>query len=167
MNARISLLVISIMATGLVTGLLYGWVVSVIPGLRRVEGDTYISTMQNINREIINPWFVIPFMTVPLMLAAASFAELRAGNHRAGWYLAAAATTYVIGVLGVTMGGNIPLNDSLDAVDLGSLSGDAVERTRTEYETPWNRWHNLRTAASVIAFALATAAAMIGETDQG
>lgn len=166
MNTRITLLLISIVATGLVTGLLYGWVVSVIPGLRRVDSTTYVTTMQNINREIINPWFVIPFMTVPVLLGAAAIVELRAGNPRRGWYLTTAAATYVVGVLGVTIGGNVPLNDSLDAVALSSLSDDVVERTRTEYETPWNRWHNLRTAASVASFAIATAAAMIGQAGE-
>lgn len=167
MNARLALLLISIMASGLIAGLLYGWVVSVIPGLRKLDSNTYVTTMQNINREIINPWFVIPFMTVPLLLGATAVVEFRAGNDRRAWYIAAAAATYAFGVLGVTMGGNIPLNDSLDAVDLGSLSGDALDHTRNEYETPWNRWHNLRTAASVLAFALATTAAMINEAEEG
>lgn len=167
MNARLVLLLSAIVATGLVAGLLYGWVVSVIPGLRKVDNTTYVTTMQNINREIINPWFVIPFMTVPFLLGAAAIVEFRAGNSRRAWYIASAAVTYVVGVLGVTIGGNIPLNDSLDGVDLGSLSGDALERTRHDYETPWNRWHNLRTAAAVLAFAVGTAAATISEVEEG
>lgn len=166
MSARTALLVIAIVSSGLMAGLFYGWVVSVIPGLRKVDNTTYVSTMQSINREIVNPWFVIPFMTVPLLLGATAIVEFRAGNNRRAWYLASAAVTYVVGVLGVTVGGNIPLNDTLDAVDLGSLAGDALDRTRHDYETPWNRWHNLRTAASVLAFAIATVAATIGE-DEG
>lgn len=167
MSVRVILLFTGIVASGVMAGLLYGWVVSVMPGLRKVDSTTYVTTMQNINREIINPWFVIPFMTVPLLLGATAVLEFRAGNNRRAWCIAAAATTYVTGVLAVTMAGNVPLNNTLDTVDISSLAPDVLERTRSHYETPWNRWHNLRTAASVLAFAIATTATMIGEAEEG
>ncbi len=154
-----------IVTTGLMSGLLYGWSVSVIPGTTRVSAANYVDTMQHINRAIINPAFVIPFMGIPLVLGGAAWMQFRAGDHRKGWLLAGATATYVVGVLGVTIGGNVPLNDALDAFDLRGSSSDAVERRRTSYETPWNRWHSLRTAASVGAFVLAAAAALVTADD--
>ena len=64
-------------------------------------------------------------------------------------------------MLGVTIGRNVPLNDALDAFDLRGSTGDVTEQRRSSYETPWNRWHYLRTIASFGSFALAAAAALV------
>lgn len=150
-----------IVTTGLVSGLLYGWSVSVIPGTRRVPAEHYVDTMQHINRAIINPAFVVPFLGIPLVLGGAAAMQFRSGDHRRGWLLVGATATYVVGVLGVTIGRNVPLNDALDAFDLDGSTIDAIERRRTTYERPWNRWHYVRTLASVGSFALAAAAALV------
>jgi len=161
MDLKTLLLGGSIISTGLIAGLLYGWSVSVIPGTQRVAANNYVDTMQHINRAIINPAFIVPFMGIPVLLGGAAIMQFRVGDHRRGWLLAGAAGTYVVGVLGATIGRNVPLNDALDAFDLRGSSGDAIERRRTSYETPWNRWHQLRTVASVGAFALAATAALV------
>ncbi len=93
-----------IVSSGLMAGLLYGWAVSVIPGLRRIPDTAYITTMQNINRAIINPAFIVPFMGLPVALTAGAIARFRAGDTRRGWLMAGAAATYATGVLGVTIG---------------------------------------------------------------
>ena len=161
METKTALLGASIVAGGLMAGLLYAWTVSVLPGTRRVPDTTYITTMQSINRAIINPAFIIPFMGIPVLLIATAIMQFRAGDSRRGSLLVSAAATYVVGVLGVTIGGNIPLNDALDAFDLTGSSEQAIADRRHSYETPWNRWHYLRTAASVASFTLASAAALV------
>ncbi len=161
MNLETTLLGGGMVTTGLMSGLLYGWSVSVIPGTRRVSAGNYVDTMQHINRAIINPAFIVPFLGIPLVLGAAAVAQFRVGDHRRGWLLAGATATYAVGVLGVTIGRNVPLNDALDAFDLRGSPGESIERRRASYETPWNRWHHLRTAASVGSFALAAAAALV------
>lgn len=163
MDIKTALLASGILTTGLMSGLLYAWSVSVMPGTRRVPDTTYIETMQSINRAIINPAFILPYMGVPALLAGASILQFRAGDNRRGMLLAGAAATYVVGVLGVTIGGNVPLNDSLDAFQLADSNEQAIAERRRSYEKPWNRWHYLRTAASIGAFALASAAALVTE----
>ena len=157
MDLKTALLGGGIVTTGLMSGLLYGWAVSVIPGTKRVPAGNYVDTMQHINRAIVNPAFVIPFMGIPLVLGGAAVMQFRAGDHRRGWLLTGATVTYVVGVLGVTIGRNVPLNDALDAFDLRGSTSDAVERRRTTYERPWNRWHHVRTIAtflSAVCFAI-------------
>ena len=161
MDIKTTLLATSIIATGLMAGLLYAWTVSVIPGTRRVPDSTYIVTMQNINTAIINPAFIIPFLGIPLVVGGAAIAQFRAGDARRGWLLAAAAGTYVVGVLGVTMGGNVPLNDALGAFDLAGSDHQAIAERRQSYEASWNVWHYLRTAANIGSFTLASAAAIV------
>lgn len=158
-------LVTSILSAGLIGGLLFGWTVSVIPGLKGVGDRTYVSTMQSINVRIVNPAFIIPFMLTPVLLAGAAALEFRAGNPRRGWLLVAAATTYLLGVLAVTIGGNIPLNNALDSFDLDAATRSQTAERRSSYEGPWNRWHMVRTLASCVAFALATSSAIVSEVD--
>jgi uncharacterized membrane protein len=161
MDINTTLLSSSVVSSGLMAGLFYGWTVSVMPGLRRVPDEAYITTMQDINRAIINPAFIIPFMGIPVILGVASVAHFRSGDTRRGWLLAGAAGAYTAGVLGVTVGRNVPLNDALDAFDLRSATTGAITDRRRSYESPWNRWHYLRTAANVASFALASAAALV------
>ena len=118
MDIKNALLGSSIVTTGLMSGLWYAWAVSVIPGTRRIPDTTYITTMQNVNKAIINPAFIIPFMGIPVVLGGAALVQFRAGDSRRGWLLVAAAASYVVGVLGGTIAGNVPLNDALEAFDL-------------------------------------------------
>lgn len=151
-------------SSGLIAGLLYGWTVSVIPGLRRIPDVTYVTTMQSINRAIINPAFIVPFMGLPVGLTKDAISRFRDGDTRRGWLMSAAAATYAIGVLGVTLGRNVPLNNALEVFDLNSASETAIATRRNRYESSWNRWHYLRTVAGAASFALAAAAA-VGDTD--
>ncbi len=160
MTLRTAILFSSVLSAGLMAGLLYGWMVSVIPGTARISDRNYVSTMQSINRAIINPAFVVPFIIVPGVLGAAAFIHWRNGQARTATWLAAGAVTYLVGVLGVTFGGNVPLNNSLDAFDLAAASDAALAEQRRNYEGPWNRWHRIRTAASVLSLAFASIAAL-------
>lgn len=147
---------VAIIGTGLMAGMFFGWSVSVIPGTRLVDDDTYVATMRQINRAIINPGFVVPFFVTPIALLAAAIVQRRAGNDRAAVLLAAATGVYVVGLLGVTVAGNVPLNNALDAFDPTTASTDALRERRASYEGSWNRWHAIRSGAVVLAFALAT-----------
>ena len=163
MDTKQILLTTSIVATGLMAGLFYGWSVSIIPGTRRLSSPDYVGLMQHINREILTPRFLLPFVGIPLLLGAAAFMQFRAGDQRRGMILSASALTYLIGVFGVTAAGNVPLNDALDAFDLRTVTAEQIEQRRESYETPWNRWNTVRTAFNVAAFALATGAAVLTE----
>ena len=54
-------LIAALFLTGLSAGLFYAWEFSVIPGAKRVADQTYIETMQAVNRAIITPAFMLIF----------------------------------------------------------------------------------------------------------
>lgn len=154
-------LVAGLVSTALASGTFYGWRVSVIPGTRQVDDHTYIHTMQHINLRIINPGFLVPFLVTPLLLGVAAVLSYRSGNTGRSVTLGVAAVLYVAGVLGVTAGRNVPLNNSLAALDVDASSATELASARRAYEQPWNRWHAVRTAAGVVAFAIAAAAPLV------
>jgi uncharacterized membrane protein len=68
--------------------------------------------------------------------------------------LVAGAAVSVVGVHLPTVAVNIPLNNRLQAVDVGVLDGSAAERVRVGFESRWTRWNLARTVASVVAVLL-------------
>ncbi|MFK7774633.1 MAG: DUF1772 domain-containing protein [Saprospiraceae bacterium] len=139
-----------IILTGLSAGLFYAWTVSIIPGTRKVIDITYLESMQSINRAILNPAFYLIFMGSPLVLALSTFQYFKSGTIF--WILLTATLLYLIGTFGVTIFGNVPLNDALEALDIAALSDMEKSEFRKSYETKWNRLHWIRTAFAVLSF---------------
>ena len=139
----------AILLTGLSAGLFYAWEVSVIPGTKRVADASYIETMQHINRAIINPAFMLIFFGSLLVQALAVY---QYKGSEAFWFLLGGLAIYAIGTIGITSFGNVPLNNSLELLDLNSLSLEQLGKERKAYEGPWNRFHTIRTICSVLAF---------------
>ena len=52
---------VGIVGLTMITGLFWGWTFSVMPGLRSVDDRTYVTTMQSVNRAILNPMFLVVF----------------------------------------------------------------------------------------------------------
>lgn len=142
----------AVFLTGLSAGLFYAWAVSVIPGTKRVPDPVYLQTMQAINRAILNPAFFLVFFGSLLLLVVSAIQHVQ--NGLTFWVLLAAALTYLAGTFGVTALGNVPLNNSLDALELGELSMELLSRTRQQYEVRWNRLHTIRTVFAVLSFLL-------------
>jgi uncharacterized membrane protein len=137
---------------GLSAGLFYAWLVSVIPGTRKIADMTYLETMQSINREILNPAFYLIFMGSLIMMAISTIQQY--GSGISFWILVAATLVYLVGTFGITIIGNVPLNDTLEALNLSELSDVEIINFRKTYEKKWNRWHWFRTIFSVISFIL-------------
>ena len=143
----------AVVLTGLSAGLFYAWQVSVIPGTAKVGNNTYLETMQSINRAILNPAFFIVFFGSLITLSIASVYEFNTSKAVFGLFLGA-SITYLVGTFGVTALGNVPLNNQLDVLNLGELDSQKLDDFKTLYETKWNRLHLIRTVFSVLAFLL-------------
>lgn len=155
-----TVLIGSVILTGLSAGLFYAWQVSVIPGTKKVVDLTYLETMQSINRAILNPAFFLIFFGSLILLGMASITEFPSDKLVFGLILAA-AITYLIGTFGVTVMGNVPLNNQLDELNLTDLGTQKLNEFRLQYEPNWNRLHLIRTVFSVLSFMLAALALYI------
>lgn len=70
------------------------------------------------------------------------------------WFLLAATVIYLIGTFGVTVFGNIPLNNRLDRFNLESASEEETTLQRANFETRWNNLNTIRTVSSTLAVIL-------------
>ncbi|GJM31665.1 MAG: membrane protein [Saprospiraceae bacterium] len=143
--------------TGLSAGFFYAWSVSVIPGTQKVTDTTYLETMQSINRAILNPAFFLIFFGSIVFLAIGSISQFNASKITF-WLMLTSSIFYLLGTVGVTALGNVPLNDQLDVLDLGALTTNKIMEFRKFYETSWNRLHLIRTVFAVASFLLSVLA---------
>lgn len=153
MNATIenTVLVTGGVLTALHAGLLYDFSVDIVPALRSTRGTTHISMMQVINRKIENPMFFLSFFGPIVLLPWAAI--LHWGKPQFPWLLAASAIQ-ILGCEGVTVAGNIPLNNKLAKIDANKLSEPEADRLRKEFQgpgTPWMQFHAIRTLAAIAA----------------
>lgn len=139
-------------------GLFFSYSVSVNPGLNRLPDAQYLAAMQSINRAILNPVFLPVFVGTPLILGLSTI--LNFGTGERFWLLLAASLVFVFGTFAVTIGGNVPLNEALDAFSLADADAGAIQQMRARFENPWNRLHTFRMLCSVLASALSLAAAL-------
>lgn len=152
-------LFIAVALTGLSAGLFYAWMVSVIPGTRKVVDMTYLESMQSINKAILNPAFFLVFIGSPIVLGFSTIQQFHEGFLF--WLLLASTVIYVIGTFGVTALGNVPLNNTLEALNLAELSDSEMNEFRRSYEEKWNRLHMIRTIFAVISFVLSVLAVFV------
>lgn len=147
-------LLITAFTTALIAGLFYSYSCSVNPGLGKLPDAGYMAAMQSINREILNPLFFMSFMGTLILLPVSTWLQY-SNPVPARFYLMLAATIiYVLGTFGVTVMGNVPLNDALAGFNLESASPDLIHQQRELFEKPWNRLHSIRTIANAIALLL-------------
>ena len=158
MNIANVILVITNITTALIAGLYYSYSCSVNPGLAKLSNAAYIESMQQINIAIQNPVFFISFMGTLLLLPLSAYLSYNQADNTRFYFLLAAAIIYAVGSMGVTMMGNVPLNNALAAFQLKTASDTQMEIARRAFEGPWNKLHTIRTWATVISLALVVVA---------
>lgn len=140
-----------VLVMGLSAGLCFTWSNAITPGIGRLDDLGYLQSFQQMNRTIINPLFFAVFFG-PFFLNLVSIYLFKGHSSQLLWWLIAAGIIYFLGVLIVTIFGNVPLNEILDKTDLGMASLDELKQLREKFEFRWNRLHSIRTFTSIISF---------------
>jgi uncharacterized membrane protein len=146
--------IIAVTLVGLAAGLFYSYSCSVVNGLGKLDDKEYLLSFQSINREIINPVFMLSFMGSLIVLPIAAWMTYKNGAAPSFYFLLAAAIVYAVGVFGITMAGNVPLNNMVDKFDIGNASVEALRSMRDKFENKWNTLQHVRTLANITAFVL-------------
>ena len=132
-------------------GLFYAFSCSVNLGLARLSNVEYISAMQSTNRAIQNPIFFAAFFCAPILLPLSVLLHYGQPLTMRFWFLLAATIIYLIGTFGVTIFGNVPLNNVLDRFNLQSASEEETALQRANFEGRWNNLNTIRTVSSTLA----------------
>ncbi|MEI7030411.1 DUF1772 domain-containing protein [Streptomyces pratensis] len=155
MSAMTSLLLaLSVIVNGLYAGFLLTFLIAIMPGLAGLTDEQFTAAMRRFNEKVPGPLFLLLFLGVVALPAAAFLTALGEHDAVAG---AAMAAALVCGVIGhaITIVGNIPLNNALAASEGGDDSA-----ARAAFEPRWNTLHRVRTAFAITACGLLALAAL-------
>lgn len=142
-----------VLLNGLSAGLCFTWANTITPGIGRLDDMSYLKSFQQMNRAILNPMFMITFFG-PSLLGIISLIVSRGESRALIWVLIVAVAVYFFGVVLVTIFGNVPLNNTLDATELSSANRVDLKTLRDLFEVKWNRLHGIRTISAVVSFVL-------------
>lgn len=153
MTASHLTLFVATLFIGLTAGLCFTWGNAVTPGIGQLDDLSYLRAFQKMNRSIENPTFFAVFFGSFLVGIAAIFANKGVSPEHIR-LVTLAIGIYFLGVVLVTLFGNVPLNQLLDKTDLAHSSLEELQALRNRFENPWNRFHLIRILTAMISFAL-------------
>lgn len=153
----------SIFTIGLVAGIFFVFSIAINPAFRQLSDLQYIQAMKAINRVIEKPAFFFVFMGAPIFTSITGFMQQ---NKETSILLFISFFVYLIGVFGITVFINVPLNNTLGKFVISSASPSELSQARASYAEPWNFWHNMRTIAAVVAFIISIMAGLSMNTSQ-
>lgn len=142
-----------VLMTGLAAGLCFTWSNAIIPGIGKLDDLGYLMSFQQMNRAILNPLFFIVFFG-PSFLGLVNLYGLKNASSAIIWPFVLAIVIYFLGVVLVTIFGNVPLNNILETTDLNAASTEDLKTLRDNFEVKWNRLHLIRTLSAIVSFLL-------------
>lgn len=145
------ILIATTTAAALMAGLFYAYSCSVVIGLGKLNDIEYLKAMQSINKEILNPVFFTAFLGILPLLPLNTYLHSQQPNFL---LLVMAMIIYLVGVFGVTVAGNIPLNNGLENFNILSADNEAIQAQRALFENKWNKLNHIRTICSIITVVL-------------
>lgn len=112
----------------------------IMPGFAQIAPTSGRQAMQAINTRVLRSVFLVLLMGLGPVAAGLAIWGWLAG-HLA---IVLGGLIYCLGVVGVTMFGNVPMNERLDK------GADAAHYWST-YQRGWTRWNHVRTGSNVLA----------------
>jgi uncharacterized membrane protein len=110
-----------------------------------------IAAMNSINVTILNGVFLSVFMGTALISVLLIVGWFFSWSAPAPLFAVAASLVYLVGIIGVTMFFNVPMNEALAAVRPDSAEGASLWQ---DYLSRWTTWNHVRTFAGLGSLAL-------------
>jgi len=133
--------VANLIGAGATVGAMFAFSTFIMTALSRLDEPEGIRAMQQINKAVYTPWFMVPFFgTTLLSIGVIAFALMNTDQE---WWLPliSAGSLFVMGVFGVTALGNVPLNEKLAVIKPDDSDSIALWQ---RYLVDWTRWNHVR-----------------------
>jgi uncharacterized membrane protein len=147
---RTSTLMGATLTMGLVAGAFALYAHAIMPGLRKTDDRTFVAAFQQMDRAIINPWFMITAFGGAFVLTLVAGIASR-GTPALPW-IAAAFGLYLVAVV-ITIAVNVPLNDAIKAAGDPDRITDLAAVRANFHETRWAAFNLVRVVTTTSAFA--------------
>lgn len=154
MKTETIILATAILFTGLMAGVFFTWSNAVKPGIGKLSDLEYLRALQSMNRVILNNTFRIIFIGAILAVILVPIFYFNLYPKNIFWLFISAFIIYWVGAFGITIFGNIPLNEILNETILETLSLEQLKSLRTTIEVKWNNLNLIRAISSGLTFVL-------------
>jgi len=144
------------MLCSLVAGLLFGFAIVVMPGIAKLTDKEYLLTFKHMDGIIQNnqPVFILVWVGSILSIIITLILGIMNLSGTQIYLLVFASILYLFGVQLPTFRFNIPLNNSLQNLDIASLEESEATSSRLGFEIPWNRWNKIRTVNAILSVSM-------------
>ena len=149
-------LVLTIMLCSLVAGLLFGFAVVVMPGIAKLTDKEYLMAFKHMDGIIQNnqPLFILVWAGSILSIIITLILGIMNLGGTQIYLMVFASILYLFGVQLPTFRFNIPLNNSIQHLDIESLEESEAKSSRVDFEIPWNRWNKIRTVNAILSVSM-------------
>ncbi len=149
-------LMLSIMLCSLVAGLLFSFAIVVMPGIAKLNDKEYLMAFKHMDGIIQDnqPLFILVWAGSILSVIITLIMGIVNLSGGGIYLLGFASVLYLFGVQLPTFRFNIPLNNSLQKMDIAALKESEAAISRAGFEIPWNRWNRIRTFNSIITVSM-------------
>jgi len=149
-------LIFATLTTTLVTGILFTFALLVMPGTGNLPDREFLSAFKQMDGIIqrSHPIFITVWAGSNSALLATVILAFGRLDALPLVLLLTSAIVYYLGVQLPTVIGNIPLNNQLQKLELGTMDTESLASARSQFERPWNRLNLFRTSMSLAVSAM-------------
>jgi uncharacterized membrane protein len=141
----------SILLSALVTGFILTYAIVIMPGLSNLDDKEFIKAFQVTDGIIQNnqPIFILIWVGSIMSVLGTIITSILSLGILDAWIIIFAGVVYLLVVQGITISIHLPLNKSIQNIDINSSNPETLSKMRKTFETKWNYFNNVRT---VVAF---------------
>ena len=141
----------SILLSALVTGFILTYAIIIMPGLSNLDDKEFIKAFQVTDGIIQNnqPIFILIWIGSIVSVLSTIITSILSLGILDAWLIIFVSVVYLLLVQGITILIHLPLNKSIQNIDINSSNSETLSKMRKSFETKWNYFNNVRT---VVAF---------------
>ena len=141
----------TILLSALVTGFILTYAIVIMPGLSNLDDKEFIKAFQVTDGIIQNnqPIFILIWVGSIMSVFGTIITSILSLGILDAWIIIFAGVVYLLVVQGITISIHLPLNKSIQNIDINSSNSETLSKMRKSFETKWNYFNNVRT---VVAF---------------
>lgn len=141
----------SILLSALVTGFILTYAIVIMPGLSNLDDKEFIKAFQVTDGIIQNnqPIFILIWVGSIMSVLGTIITSILSLGILDAWLIIFVSVVYLLLVQGITILIHLPLNKSIQNIDINSSNSETLSKMRKSFETKWNYFNNVRT---VVAF---------------
>jgi len=152
------LTLLAALTAALIAGVFLGFSDFIMRALKRAGPAAGISAMQEINREVYRAVFLAMMIGMAALSPALALFAIWAIGGKVAALISAAAITYCLGMFGVTLACNVPMNKRLDRMD--AATPETAAYWARDFLPRWTFWNSVRMTAAALAALLYIVAAL-------